>query len=386
MELRKASILLVAFSTWYNIGCYAPYLPLFASEVLGASYLVIGLLTTIYWALMTPSSTIYGYIVDKYGKPRLILIIAMLSLSVSNFTMIIINDINALILLRIFQGIISAPLVPLTNLLAAYEIGISRGIGLAGSIGAIGFLSGSLLGPLLSSSPLGYRNIFVSAGVILLITSILMMNIRRGEIDSRLEQSPFKISHILSISFSVWLVYLAMSMRQIGATGIWALFPLYLRDLKAEDPIIGLAFAINPASQVIFMRMAAKYAEKWSEEVFISGLFLSSIVFIGYYLASSYWEVLIFQVLLGMSWSALSVGSNVYIIKKVRGEIRATALGLLNTFQSISWIIGSYANGTISEITHNLRTYMFIAFIMTIMAFTIMLINKIKHHFMINRL
>ena len=368
MRLSVLSVLLASFAAWYNIGCFSPYLPLFAFETLGASHFMVGILTTVYWCSNTPSATLHGYIVDRYGKPRLILGIALLALALTDFTILLVSTINDLVILRIIQGIVAAPIIPLTNLLASYELGAGKGVGYVGSIGALGFLSGSVLGSILTLTPLRYVAVFLSAGFIILISSLTVIISRGIIVDTRLETSRFKFEYLKHLPFTVWIVYIVMMFRQIGATGIWALFPLFVKDLGGNEFIVGLAFALNTISQVFFMRFVARYAEKWGLQVIATGLILSTIVFIGYYLSYNYVHILPLQILLGISWSALTVGSNVHIIKNVRSEVRATALGLLMTFHGSSWVIGSYANSVISEVTKSLKEYMILSSILTFTA------------------
>ena len=366
MKLRTLSVLLAAFAAWYNIGCFAPYLPLFAYETLGASSLIVGMLTTVYWVVNTPSSTLYGYVVDRYGRPRLVLVLAMVAHAFLNFSIIMVHSIEALVVVRTVQGFTFAPLIPLTNLLAAYELGVSRGVGLAGSVGAAGFLAGSILGSVVVQYFDTYVAAFASAGLVLIAAALsVAMGVRESP-ESKLESSSFKLEYIREIPLTVWVVFAAMFLRQIGATGIWALFPIYLRSVGADDFIVGLAFALNTASQTILMRVASHFSERVGTlEVLLAGLLLSCTVFTGYYLASWYGQVLGLQVILGASWSALNVASNIHIIKNVRREVRATALGMLNTFQGASWIIGSSAHGVISEVTGSLRVYPLLAAVIT---------------------
>lgn len=375
MRARKFSIAFAAFAAWYNIGCFAPYLPLFVNETLGATSLIVGLVTMVYWLVNTPASTLHGYLVDKSGKPRTILTLSMIAHSLLNSLYLLIDSVDILFLVRAVQGFTYAPMIPLTNLLAAYEFGVSRGVGIAGSIGAAGFLAGSISGSAISSLTGGYRWVFVSAGIIMALSSTLLMFSIRGSPESKVETSRFRLEYVKSIPLTVWIVYLGMFLRQVGATGIWALFPLYLRSIGADDFIIATAFAINTASQTILMSLAAKLSEKGALRVFLGGLVLSSIVFLGYSMASWWGEVLPLQLILGGSWSALSVSSNIHIIRRVRGEIRATALGLLTTFQGLSWIIGSSINGFVSEYMGSLKVYPAFASMLTLIAAGIVLIT-----------
>jgi len=78
-----------------------------------------------------------------------------------------------------------------------------------------------------------------------------------------------------------------------------------------------------------------------------------------------------FQAILGVAWASLYAGANVYIIENTPKNIQGTALGLLNTFGSLSWIVGSILNGYLSDIFHNYRLYILIGIMITVPGYLI---------------
>ncbi|RLG59969.1 hypothetical protein DRN87_04845 [Candidatus Geothermarchaeota archaeon] len=67
----------------------------------------------------------------------------------------------------------------------------------------------------------------------------------------------------------------------------------------------------------------------------------------------------------------LYAGANVYILENTPSNIQGTALGLLNMFNSLSWIIGSAINGFISDLYGSYKPYILLGVILTIIGYLI---------------
>jgi len=98
------------------------------------------------------------------------------------------------------------------------------------------------------------------------------------------------------------------------------------------------------------------------------GTMLSALVFILYYFATSYLYLIAVQVILGVSWSLLYLGSLINLFNNNRSK--ASTGSLLESIISIAVIVGSMLGGMIAEL-FGLKSVMLVSFILNVCAFTI---------------
>ncbi len=369
------ALLASVYSAWFTIGVYALYLQLYAYYILGASNLLVGLLATIYFSVNAPISIASGYLMDRFGKARELFIGALLILALSIFITPLSRYPNYLLFIRALQGLSIAVIVPLSNLIGARLLGVGRGVGIVNMVSSIGFLSAGLLGGFLSGY-LHYTGLFNVSGYIVL-ASLMLVIVSFPNIRASGER--IKFSYISKLCRGIRVIYTAYFIRHLAAAGVWSLFSLFIFSLGGDNVFVGFAHAMNTLTQVILFKKIGEYSEGRGLTSFKYGILLTSIVFLGYYIAFNPYIVLPFQVLLGCAWVLLWSGANVYIIENTPKEFQGTALGFLNTVGSISWIFGSLLNGYISDIFNSYKVYILIAFLMTLLTYLILeLIIRLK--------
>jgi predicted MFS family arabinose efflux permease len=99
------------------------------------------------------------------------------------------------------------------------------------------------------------------------------------------------------------------------------------------------------------------------------GVLLSSVVFLTYYSSSTYLHIIPAQILLGISWSMLYLGSLYILLRNNDGE-RASSTALLESYMSISIIIGSLIGGIVAEFA-GLRSVMLLSSLLCFASFVI---------------
>ncbi len=369
-------LILVQFSSWFTIGVYALFLQLYAFYNLGATNFMVSLFSTVYFAVNAPMSFLGGYVLDKYGKPKLLLLIATLLLALSALSTPIVPISSQLLIIRGVQGMSIAIIIPLVNLFSARILGTGRGVGIINVVRALGFMSGSLIGGFLADY-ISYIFLFYVSGVLTLI-SFASVLITSEDIYPKVGSYKFKLAHIRKIAPSIWIIYLAFYLRQHAAGGIWSLFSLFLFSLGATNLIVGLASTINNLTQALLFKKISEISEGRGLKTFRLGLILSVIVFLGYYLSENVIMIMPIQIVLGLSWIALYSGANVYIIENTPKNLQGTALGLLNMFIACAWITGSLMNGYITDLTGNYKEYILLA---VFIAFVGYLIVEFYHHY-----
>jgi MFS family permease len=374
--LEIVSVMTSIFSAWFIIGIFAAYLPLFAYYSLQATNILIGLLATVYFSVNAPSSMLIGYAVDKYRKVKVFLVSALILLFITSLATAYITDPVLLLPLRVLQGVATASIIPLSNLLGAELFGPGRGVGLVNMMGSLGFLLSTLLGGLVLNY-ISYNTLFIYSSVIPLFSMFIVSFTPTANIDFN-STAIVKLSNIKKLDKSILLMYGTLFLRILGASGVWALFSLYIYSIGGDTNMVGILFAINPVIQTLIFEKFGKISEGRGVKIFELGLILSAIVFLGYYISTNVYYIIPFQIILGFSWVSLYTGINVHIIENTDRDIRGTSLGLVNTVMAIGWVLGSYLSGMIADITGTYKTYILISAFLCILAFIITVIFENK--------
>ncbi len=370
--VKVIPILLTIYATWFTIGIYAIYLQLYAYYIVGVSNVIVGFLTTFYFLMNSISSISGGIVVDKYGWVRGVLVFSLIILSIADFATPIYKDGVYLIMVRMLQGFSTGAIIPLSNLIGSKFLGAGEGIGTVSMFGSMGFATSGLLGGIIISL-LGYDGTFLLCGLITLVPVVLFLFIDR-EMYSDIRGSRIQLGELLKFPLTIWIIYLAYALRFIAAGGIWSFFSLYLFSLGADEYWVGIINSVNTVTQIILFRSIGKYSEGRGVKVFMSGLLLTALVFLGYFIVENYLEVLPLQIILALSWVLLYLGANVYIIEHTSESQRATGLGALQMFNALSWIIGSSVNGFISEYSGSYKTYILASVFITLAALIIVFV------------
>ncbi|MCQ5375295.1 MAG: MFS transporter [Methanomassiliicoccales archaeon] len=306
------------------------FVPNLARNEFGSTNAEIGMIVASYNASVFLSSYFFGRASDVYGR-RFILISGLLLSSIACAIQIFATDTLSLIIVRIFVGI-CAGMFPSALIAYVYESG--KKIGKFSAYGSLGFGLGVFVAGLVGA----YYEIFLASAAFLAASFALSLYLPFGK--QSLHKVPLfpltVIKRNLPVCFSVML-------RHVGANMIWVTYPIFLEDLGAGPLFIGAIYAVNSIGQFIFMQFLDRYG---STKLVIAGFVLSAITFPSYTLATVYWQIIPAQILLASAWSCLYVGSLKYVME--RNDEKGTSAGMLQSFLSISAIIGAALGGVVS--------------------------------------
>ncbi|MBI4286892.1 MAG: MFS transporter [Chloroflexi bacterium] len=305
------------------------FLPLFA-ETLGASTFEVGLVGGAYGIAFFVSSLVFGRQSDIKG--RLFFVRLGLGLGAAALaTQALVGGTLTLILSRalvgLCLGISSAALL-------AYNFEIGAGTGRFASFGSLGMLLGDAVAIYFRD----YRGLFILSSVFCTLAFVASWTLREGE-----RRIPV-LTTTAQVARRNVRVYLAFFLRHLGASMVWAVFPLFLTTLGATTAWVAILAGINTGGQFIAMLLADKLK---GSRLFFLGLFLSAVVFVAYSLATGYLQVIPVQVALAAAWSFLYVGALVMLLQS--NEERATSVGVLFSVMSISSAVGPFLGGAVAE-------------------------------------
>lgn len=330
------------------------FVPILAREHLGISEIFITFIVGGYAAASFIASYIFGRAGDIYGR-RIVIRLGLLLTTVSFSLLLVSTDLETLFIVRTIGGFCIG-MYP--GALAAYAYESNIKMGRFATWGAAGWGVGTLFAGYAAGYNIYYA--FVASTVFLVIAFMSALTL------PRIPRVSMKVPLFPVETFKRNMhVYAAVMLRHSSAAAIWTLWPLFLFDLEATTFTIAIVQATNALSQVIFMGLVTDRVG--SKRLISIGLITSAITFGWFPFARNIFEVLPSQVLLGISWACLYVGSLKYITEN--NEDRSTAAGLLSSILALSGVIGPIIAALIYTIWPGYAPIMFFAMAMSLISF-----------------
>lgn len=315
-----------------NAGLFASvvFIPVLATE-LGASRGEVGLIVATYGFAIFVSSYIFGRLSDIRGRRKYLL----LGLALSGFAAILQIFAKTPLELGIIRFLLgfSAGIFPPALLAHAYDS--HNRMGRFSSYGSLGWGAGVLVAGLLGA----YYQIFLFTSLLLFISFFIALRLPMAG------TKPLRVPLLpVGLIKKNAGVYVSMIIRHSSANMIWVTYPIFIKSLGASHLWIGIIYGLNPLTQFFVMGFIERYKD---EHLIYAGLLLSALTFVAFTFARTPLELIPSQLLLGISWSCLYVGSLKRVLKK--NKEKATATGLLSSAISISMIFGSLLGGFFSQ-------------------------------------
>lgn len=344
-------------------------MPLFANSITN-SYFLVGAIVAGYGLAQAVS---YAYFAKQYdkrgGKSRLFLIrVGYLLCAAAFFMHLAVFDGLSLFAVRTVAGVATG--IYAGALIAkAYEA-TDKKVVLAGiiSFGSLGWFVGTIGAGALKEAFGGDANIVFSlSGAMFLAGFVISFFLKDYKQETENQQVDLKSSATIQILRQNKMVYGSFFLRQMGASAIWSIFPIFLaKELGASDLWIGIIYATNAMTQFIFMNRFGHLIQANYYRSIELGAAFSAAVFIAYFVSQSYVHIFPIQVLLGVSWSFLYVGSLLFLLD--RNKEKATSSALLESTISVGAIVGPLGGGIVAEL-FGLRGVLLFGFAITLGSF-----------------
>ncbi len=330
----------------------ALFIPNMLRDDLGANTMEIGLITAAFNLALFASSFFFGRASDVHGR-KLYLQGGLALTSIALFLLVFVDSKESIAVVRILIGL-CAGIYPAAMLAYVYE---SEGkIGKFTAFGSLGFGIGNFVAGVIAI----YYQIFMVSGLMLLFAYILSLRLTFS--GQTMHKVPLFPAYIIKHNFPV---YVSIMFRHIGANMIWVVYPLFLADLGASAVFIGFIYGINAVGQYVFMRFIDRFK---TYHLVMAGFVFSILTFPSYTLATTPEQIIPMQVSIAAAWSCLYVGSIKYLME--RNEEKGTSSGLLQSFLSISAIIGALVGG-VTVFTLGYHGSMYIATAMGMVGFIV---------------
>jgi MFS family permease len=219
----------------------------------------------------------------------------------------------------------------------AYAYENQKQIGSFASYGSLGWLFGALAAAAIRD----YNALFLTGAIASLLAFLVSMTLSEERTAIRIQVAIFPIRLVKENR----KIYFALFARQLGATAIWGVFPLFLTTIGATKLWIAVLDGINMATQFVAMRFLERFD---AAKVFRAGLLISTVVFAVYGVTTNYLQLVPAQIFLAIAWSCLFIGALGYLL--ARSAERGTVSGLLYSTMYLSSGLGPFLGGAVSQL------------------------------------
>ena len=357
--MKKALIFvnIIGLLIGISYGMHGPILPVFAKNVIGASYAELGLigLTNFLPYMFIP--LLVGILLYRFNSGYLLSIGVMIN-SASIYLLSVAESVPEIMGFRVMTGIAHAFFwPPCESIISNASSGIQRVRNISMFTGF--FVAGFMIGPLLGTIVLedlesSYRFLFQIASYILVSAILFSMLVSRGRV--RNPHETFSFSSIKQMAkFPEVIVMLIYCTASFGM--ILTVFPAFLNDRSMSIIEIEILFFIFGLSRIVSLALAGKFARRTSMTLIAATLAVAFGLAIAF-VSDSFIEFALALLLMGFGFSIFFPLTLEIILSKTRKEISGTIIGAYETTFGIGWAVGPITAGLISQFAGNSVPYL----------------------------
>ena len=345
-----------------SYGLHGPLLPIFAKNVIGATYSELGLIGLANFVPYMFIPLFVGILLDRINNAYILAVGASIN-SASIYLLSIAQSVPEIMGFRIMTGIAHAFFWPPCEAIISNESTEKnrvKNISWFTMFFVMGFMIGPLIGTaFLENIEVTYRILFQIAAFILAAAIITALLASRKKIKKQHER--FSFSAIKDMKkFPEVITLLIFCTSAFGI--ILTIFPAFLNDkgMSATD-ILYLYFAFG-ISRVISLALAGKFAKRTSQTLIAATLAVS----IGLGISVVADSIIMFGialVLMGFGFSIFFPLTLEIILSKTKKGISGKIIGAYETIFGLGWAIGPTIGGPITQSFGNETPYIIFAII-----------------------
>ena len=339
-----------------SYGLHGPILPLFAKNVVGATYSDLGLigLTNFIPYMFIP--LFVGILLDRINNAYLLALGATIN-SASVYLLSIAQSVPEIMGFRVMTGVAHAFFWPPCESIISNESSEKnrvKHISWFTMFFVIGFMVGPLLGTiLLEGLDITYRILFQIAAFILAAAIITSLLASRKNIKNH--HGRFSFSSIKEMKkFPEVIILLIFCTSSFGI--ILTIYPAFLNDNGMSDTDILLLFFVFGVSRVVSLALVGKFAKRTSQTL-IAGTIAVSVGLAISIVADSIITFGIALVLMGFGFSIFFPLTLEIILSKTQKKISGKIIGAYETIFGMGWAIGPTIGGPITQSFGNETPY-----------------------------
>jgi MFS family permease len=345
-----------------SYGLHGPILPIFAKNVIGATYSELGLIGLANFVPYMFIPLFVGILLDRINNAYILAVGAAIN-SASIYLLSIAQSVPEIMGFRIMTGIAHAFFWPPCEAIISNESTEKnrvKNISWFTMFFVMGFMIGPLIGTaFLENMEVTYRILFQIAAFILAAAIITALLASRKKIKKQHER--FSFSAIKDMKkFPEVITLLIFCTSAFGI--ILTIFPAFLNDkgMSATD-ILYLYFAFG-ISRVVSLALAGKFAKKTSQTLIAATLAVS----IGLAISVVADSIIMFGialVLMGFGFSIFFPLTLEIILSKTKKGISGKIIGAYETIFGLGWAVGPTIGGPITQSFGNETPYIIFSII-----------------------
>ncbi len=340
-----------------SYGLHGPILPVFAKNIIGATYSELGLigLTNFIPYMFIP--LFVGILLDRINNGYLLTLGAAIN-SASIYLLSIAQSVPEIMGFRIMTGVAHAFFWPPCEAIISNESSEKnrvKHISWFTMFFVIGFMIGPLLGSaLLEGLDITYRIMFQIAAFILAAAIISSLLASRKNVKKHQER--FSFSSIKEMKrFPEVIILLIFCTSSFGI--ILTIYPAFLNDNGMSATDILLLYFVFGISRVVSLALAGKFARRTSQTLIAGTIAVSAGLAISI-VADSIITFGIALVLMGFGFSIFFPLTLEIILSKTRKRISGKIIGAYETVFGMGWAIGPTIGGPITQSFGNETPYL----------------------------
>ncbi len=350
-----ATLFFAIFATVTGVGIVVPLLPVYAHD-LGASGFFIGMIFGAFSLARIFFLTYFGRLSDLKGRKPLI-VPGLLAYTVISLGFIFFKDVNSLIVLRFFQGIASAMLLPIIQAYVG-DITPAGNEGFSMGLFNMSMFCGLSIGPLLGGvihDRFGLETAFVCMGLLALIGFLLCLfwlPPTRSEKYITSGKSPVEWKQLF-FNRDIASIFLFRFSHILCIGIVWAFLPLFARlkfssSSSAIGILIMLGVLVSGILHVPMGLLADRLSKRWM--VIAGGLIVACAVFSFEWVQSFgglVWASIFFGIGGGLAMPALMA---IAVVKGSQTDSMGSVMAILTLAHSLGMLCGSLIGGVMMDV------------------------------------
>ena len=357
MNRKLALVYITGLLIGISYGLHGPLLPLFAKNVIGASYAELGLIGFANFIPYMFFPLFVGIFLNRFNNGHL-LSIGVIMNSASVYLLSIAQSVPEIMSFRVITGVAHAFFwPPCEAIISNVSKGKTRVRNIATFTGffTTGFMIGPLFGSiLLENFDATYRIIFEIAAYVLAASLVSSLVLSKNRPKTKHEKFSFsslkeiaKFPHVIML-----LIYCTASFGII-----LSIYPAFLNDRAMTIVDVEILFFVFGISRILTLAVAGKLAKHTSLTLIIAVFSISIGLGISFFVETII-EFAIALILLGFGFSIFFPLTLEIILSKTRRAISGTMIGAYETTFGIGWASGPITAGLISQFFGNDAPYL----------------------------
>jgi MFS family permease len=357
MNRKLALVYITGLLIGISYGLHGPLLPLFAKNVIGASYAELGLIGFANFIPYMFFPLFVGIFLNRFNNGHLLSIGVVMN-SASVYLLSIAQSVPEIMGFRIITGVAHAFFwPPCEAIISNVSKGKTRVRNIATFTGffTTGFMIGPLFGSiLLENFDATYRIIFEIAAYVLAASLVSSLVLSKNRPKTKHEKFSFsslkeiaKFPHVIML-----LIYCTASFGII-----LSIYPAFLNDRAMTIVDVEILFFVFGISRILTLAVAGKLAKHTSLTLIIAVFSISIGLGISFFVETII-EFAIALILLGFGFSIFFPLTLEIILSKTRRAISGTMIGAYETTFGIGWASGPITAGLISQFFGNDAPYL----------------------------